>query len=163
MHYYIDGYNLLFGIVDHFQGSVESSRIELVNYLDEMLEKAEMQATVIFDNHSDLATAKPGAEYTPFLNIIFSPKGLCADAYLIELVQGMTHTNLVTVVTSDVSLANTIAEMGVKTNTTKDFLCKLFRRLKTRKSPTVKPANFSHFELERWQKIFEERIQEYED
>ncbi len=154
--YYIDGYNLLFAMTEEYV-----SHVELVDFLEELLAEAKMKATIIFDNHSPLATLKPSTEYRFCLRVLFSPRGLCADSYILELIQGAENPMMTTVVTSDVALGQSSRTLGATTLTNEEFLKTLFR--KTRKKKEIKRTVEGKHELERLRKIFEERYQNLVD
>jgi predicted RNA-binding protein with PIN domain len=151
--YYVDGYNLLFSLIE--EKSVETSRLLLVDLLADLLTGARIQATLIFDSHSDLSTQKPSAAYRPFLQILFSPRGLCADRYILELLQGLHNTRLATVVTADTALAKNARLLGAHILPNEEFLQLLSK--KTKKKPEQKPTQQGKKELERLRIFFEER------
>ncbi|MBM3201748.1 MAG: NYN domain-containing protein [Chlamydiae bacterium] len=151
--YYIDGYNLLFSIIE--EKPIEKTRIELIDLLSGLVADARLSATVIFDNLSELSTSNPTLEYHSSLSVLFSPRGLCADKYILEILHGLENTRLATVVTSDVSLANHSKMLGAKVVSNEQFLKFLSR--KTRKKEEHKIPFQGKRELERLRIIFEER------
>lgn len=159
--FYVDGYNLLFSLIESFPCCVESSRVELVHLLDDLIFEANLNATVIFDNHSPLSTPKPSIEYQDFLHVVFSPRGLTADGYLLELVQGSKNPKTMIIVTSDIALAKEARYLGATTLSNEEFLEKLSKKI--RKKPTKKRAQEGPKEFERLLTLFEERYNQLHD
>jgi predicted RNA-binding protein with PIN domain len=153
--FYIDGYNLLFSMVENIPSCVESCRVELIHLLDELILEAKINATVIFDNHSPFSTSKPSIEYQEFLHVVFSPKGLCADKYILEIIQGSKNPKMITIVTSDIALTKEARHLGAGTISNERFLQQLSD--KTKKKRGKKVTKDGPKEIERLRTIFEER------
>jgi len=156
LRYYIDGYNLFFHL-DLSSANRSQERHELlITFLEKHLKNRHPPITLIFDNHSPLAGEKPLEQpiENSLITLCFSPKGLCADRYIIERLQAKKGEKI-TVVTSDKKLSQSVQQLGFATQSSPDFL----KKMTCQKTPSKrKPNNSSPTEKTRLQRIFEEKL-----
>lgn len=102
MHYYIDGYNLLFSISSSTD-SLQEQRERIVSELDILAETLNLRVTLVFDSKS----REEGAFRRFFNNIeiFFTNQNESADEFIIEFVKYHKNPKRIIVVTSDRELA----------------------------------------------------------
>jgi predicted RNA-binding protein with PIN domain len=154
MHYFIDGYNLLFRIAEKKQ-SLETMRIDLVRFLS----RFSLDLTVVFDGSSDhrLETTRG---HIGDLEIVYTSEYQSADAYIIQTLILAPHPRHHTVVTSDTSLARQCSQIGSHTITIEAFIAQLGKRKKKSKPAEPKGSEDSPSHIARLLKIFEERFKD---
>jgi len=129
MHYFIDGYNLLFRIV-RGEGDVTQRRQQLILELHHKIRLIELDATLVFD-----AQYYPGgSEKTHFdnLEIIFSSAGETADQLILDALHQAENPLDETVVTSDKKLAWYARRRSAKTLPVEEFMVLLNRRYRNK-------------------------------
>ena len=163
MRYLIDGYNLFFKI-EHNILPLQKKRNLFLQTLDHELKGLNMHVTLIFD--SDHQHAHPFASKQPLetLDVVFSPKHLSADHYILELLSW--HSQNTTLITSDRELKTKATHLGAKTQSIEEFLHFLEKKLKKkgRDREDQKPLfqeSTTHFH--RLLKAFEKRLSEDEN
>lgn len=159
MHYFIDGYNLLFFHLKP-DASLQKRREELIKLLDEKFTLLKINATLVFDGFNTIEVT-PQKYYFQSLNVIFTPKQQTADDFIIEEISHDKNVNEITVVTADKNLAQKARYFGAHTKTPKAFL------LWAAKKPDEKNSFFnekvfedSKVHIERLLHLFEKRLQE---
>jgi len=162
MRYLIDGYNLFFKIHQNVL-PLQKKRENFLEDLDREIDALNMHATLIFDSNQEHADIFPSSKKLEALEVVFSPKNLSADSYILELLTWDSH--LITLITSDRELALKATHLGVRTQSIEDFIALLLRR-RSKKEPKIedKPKlRESDVNLERLLKIFEKKLSEDEN
>lgn len=157
-YYVIDGYNLLFQI-EKEETSLQNSREELLDSLLTLMKTLGFKGVIVFDSPREPTDSYPSRFLKSPLEIIFAPKELSADAYILEYLS--TQKTKHTLVTSDRELSHRAKEYGALCLTVQDFLHKLKNsqnRLRTK--GIEKPFQESTKNFERLLHIFEKRLQE---
>lgn len=137
MHYFVDGYNLLFSLFKD-EKTLKSQRDELIQILNETAEAYNLRITLVFDAPSHLE----GNIRTHFdhLEIIYTDYGETADSYILDAVAAASLPGAITVVTNDKSLARNIKKCGAQNETLTKFLRLTLKRKKKKialkKEPT---------------------------
>lgn len=119
MHYYIDGYNLL------FRGgapgsSLQARREELIEELNRIAQRFSLAITVVFD-----AMHQPDEScrsHYKSLEIIFTSKKESADHYLLRLIEEDSFPSQITLVSSDRDLCWKAKLAGAQTQSVENFL-----------------------------------------
>jgi len=121
MHYYIDGYNLLFRTAwkSHSQ-SLEKGRSDLIHELDRKAKLCRLNITVIFDAPLQTEELKRGHFHS--LEIIFTAYGQTADDYIISYFETKKSLHHATLVSSDKRLQHRVQALGAKTEPVEQFL-----------------------------------------
>lgn len=83
MHYFIDGYNLLFKTLGSLK-DLQTKRQKVIALLEENLSILGLPCTIVFDR-AHLRGEESGFQYLEALQVVFSPKGQSADEYIIEV------------------------------------------------------------------------------
>ena len=153
MYYLIDGYNLLFALVDS-KKSLQSQRQSIIRSLQEEFEALELEGTVVFDGVQPRG-GESGLAYKSPLVIAYSFSGETADHYILDKVEVSKRPSELTVVSNDKHLT------GAHTKTIKEFLA-LLKKKQSKKPDKVESFTESQQELERLIKIFEARLRDSE-
>ena len=155
MHYYVDGYNFLFRIFEKID-PLEQKRDQLIDILNEELKFPKGRCSLVFDSSEQIRDS-PQCAFLENLEVIYTPRGLTADNYIIELVEHSRNPKAITVVTSDGGLGRQCRHLGSLVMTIEAFIGFILK--KTKKSEDTKPSQASSdAEIERLRKIFEKRL-----
>ena len=155
MHYYVDGYNFLFRIC-HKVDPLEEKRNQLIDLLNEELQFLKGRCSLVFDSRDQVRDC-PQCAFLENLEVIYTPRGLTADHYIIELVEHSQAPKAITVVTSDSGLGRVCRHLGSHVMTIDDFITFILKKTKKRE-PSKPQYTSSDAEIERLRKIFEERL-----
>ncbi len=158
MHYFIDGYNLLFFHLKP-DASLQKKREELIEILDEKFKLLKDDVTVVFDGFNTLEKT-PQRQYFQSLKIVFTPKGQTADEYILEQLQHLKNPSHITVVTADKNLAQKVRYMRAHTKTPKAFLLLAAKKESEKISANEKLFEESKIQIERLLHLFEKRLRE---
>lgn len=135
MDYIIDGYNLFFNISKEID-PLEENREKFIKTLNDKIQKRNLVVLIVFDSTYGEAHFFPPKKILSALEVVFSPRGLSADQYILEWISFQESPKQITLITSDKKLAQKASYMGVKLQTIKEFLYFLTR--KERKNPSEK-------------------------
>jgi predicted RNA-binding protein with PIN domain len=129
MHYFIDGYNLMFRVMKAGKG-LSSQREILISELNLKARLLNLDFTLVFDAHHRLGSVSRG--HYDQLEILFTGEGETADEYILrELTRDMNPSQQ-TVVTSDKKLAWLSRRRQAHTETVEKFLEWLDKRYKNK-------------------------------
>lgn len=146
MHYYIDGYNMLFRLV-HAGDNLQSQREAIIHDLNQKIELVRINVSIVFD-----AAFQPGGYRTRShfnrLEILYTDEGELADDFIIDELKTISNPRQETVVTSDKKLAWRARSYSAHTESVESFIAWLnksyknkLRLIKTGESPLpLKPA-----------------------
>lgn len=127
MHYYIDGYNLLFR-VRCAADDLKTKREQVVQDLSEKIRFLGLEATLVFDSQYQLDEGQRRSHLQQ-IEILFSSHGETADELILDELKNEKNPAQITVVTSDKKLAWLARRKGVKTETVEDFMVWLNKRV----------------------------------
>lgn len=137
MHYFIDGYNLLFRIVRSQEGeSLQAQRQKIVDDLGKKIMALNIDATIIFD-----AYYQPGLLERSFfqnMEVIFTNERETADDCILAELKKRSNLKIETVVTSDKRLAWRCRLKGAKTQSVEEFIALLNQRYRKKLAPVKK-------------------------
>lgn len=158
MHYWIDGYNLLFRITKNYR-EMKAHERKLLSALNQSIILSKYQATVVFDGREK---DPPEALRRNFdaLALIYTPHHQTADDYILQAVNEASDPAHEVVVSSDYELLRKAKQKGAKVLTIEEFLSKLAKKKKKKKASPEKIFQETSSELQRLLKIFEERLKE---
>ncbi|HEX2580053.1 MAG TPA: NYN domain-containing protein [Rhabdochlamydiaceae bacterium] len=156
MHYWIDGYNLLFRITKNYRDMKQNER-KLLAALNHSITLLRYQATVVFDGREK---DPPEALRRNFdaLALIYTPHHQTADDYILEALADAPDPSKETVVSSDYELLCKAKQRGARTQTIEEFLSKLVKKKHKKKAAQEKEFQESRSEIKRLLKIFEDRL-----
>lgn len=138
MHYYIDGYNLLFRTVRAADdGDLRTQREKVIVELAAKINIAALDATLVFDSQFK---AGPGEILClESLDIHFTDEGVTADDYIIDSLRRAEHPRSITVVTSDGRLAWRARRKMAQSMPVEEFLALLNRIYRKKKRLEAEP------------------------
>lgn len=129
MHYYIDGYNLMFRMV-RAGGDLQSQRTHIIEELNTKISALELEATLVFDAHYQ--AGEGSRSHMKALEIRFTNKGETADQFIINELRTCKDPRKHTVVTSDKRLALHVRSKLAKTETVEEFMQMLNKRYRNK-------------------------------
>lgn len=136
MHYYIDGYNLLFRTRLR-EGDLKTQRESIIHDINKKISLINLDSvSIVFD-----AAYREGLgsrSHFDNLEILFSAQGETADEYILNQLKYCAHPKRETIITSDKTLARLVRHFGAKTQTIEEFT-QWLDRLYTNKSLPSKP------------------------
>lgn len=136
MHYYIDGYNLLFRIFGPKDYQLRTQREKLIHTLREKIQFLDLNVTLVFDSHYF-----EGDESRTRLDnfaIVFTRQGETADEYILAQLEITSQPRQEIVVTSDRPLGAMARRCGAKTELVEEFIQWLYHRYKKRRQQAKK-------------------------
>lgn len=155
MHFLIDGYNLIFTLIES-KKSLQSQREEVISYLQEEFSRKKIKGTIVFDG-AHRREEESGLSYRSPLVVAFAPKGQSADDYIVEKLEISKNAKIITVVTNDRGLHRHALGLSAKIQSNEDFIAYLNKKKKTQE---IREAKDSPKNIDRLQKIFEKRLEE---
>ncbi len=120
MHYFIDGYNLLFRLAFPQSKNLREQREAIIYDLNKKISLLKIDATIVFDSPSQIGDST--RSHFDQLEILFTAEGETADEYIIEEIKNSPHPNLQTVITSDKELARRAHIRLAHTETVEEFI-----------------------------------------
>lgn len=141
MHYYIDGYNLLFRIMP-YDDSLKRQREQLIDDVGNKIVALNIDVTFVFDaQYQDGDTSRT---YFKQCHIIFSSRGETADEAILAEIKAEQFPKQHVVVTSDKKLAWFARRCSAKTESVEEFISWLNKRyknhlLRQKKGQILKP------------------------
>lgn len=157
MYYYLDGYNLLFTLADS-KHTLASQRQSMIRFLQKHFALHKMDGLLVFDGRVRRGE-ESGRSYPSPLEVVYTPKGQSADAYILEQIELSKHPRQTTVVTNDRGLGLHARALGAKTMDTAAFVQWLTKR--KRKKTSLKPEIVETKQnLERLLRLFEEKLKD---
>lgn len=172
MHYYVDGYNLLFRSGD-IGDELHRKRDEIILALAEQVNVLELDVTLVFDALHQAGDSSRGHHRR--LELIYTASGETADAYILHELQASRDNRQEIVVTSDKPLAEYARRLGAKTMSIHSFLrwvharyakrmrnrhkIKPLDKIRTSIEPSPSPPRPKTLE-QRYEQVFESRFQE---
>lgn len=178
MHYFIDGYNLLFRIMQA-KDDLQSCREQLIVDLQQKLDALNLDVSIVFD--SAFQAGDRSRSHYQNLEILFTAEGETADEFILHELSQSRHPRQETLITSDKKLAWHARHYHAHTESVEAFLnrlnksqkSQLRKQIKTKSSAAI-PIKESHpiptsppakpqppeSELEYYEQTFQERFQE---
>ncbi len=135
MHYYIDGYNLMFRM-SITKDSLQEEREKFIADLYEKIRVVGLDVTIVFDAqyHEGLGSRT----HLDFLEICFTDEGETADDYIINELGSTPNPREEIVVTSDNNLAWRARRTHAKSEKVEDFMRWLDHRFRKKKKELPK-------------------------
>ncbi len=158
MHYVIDGYNLIFSIIESKE-SLQVLRKKIIRALQRLFAKKKLSGTLVFDG-THQRDEESGLSYPSPLIVAYAPKGQSADEYIVEWLERAASPKQTVVVTNDRGLARHAKAAGAKIQGTREFIQWLKKR---KKITSVKEPKETKQNINRLLKVFEERLKTEED
>jgi predicted RNA-binding protein with PIN domain len=144
MHYYIDGYNLLFRQV-HAHDHLQNSRELLIQEINKKAALLNLDITIVFDSTFQISSGS--RTHFQNLEILFTDHGETADELILSLLKNAKHPAQETVVTSDRRLAAEARRSQAHTENVDSFIQRINKVYKKKLnkisslSKEIKPAD----------------------
>lgn len=141
MHYYIDGYNMLFRLLRSSLGAddLQAQREQIIQDINKKAALANIDVTIVFD--STYQAGDRAKSHFDFIEILFSAEGETADEFIIDELKDCLHAYQETVVTSDKKLSWRARRKNAHTQTVEEFyvwLNKVYKnKSRSKKEPQV--------------------------
>lgn len=132
MHYFIDGYNLMFRL-SRAGGDLKTQREEIIQDLEIKINTLGINATLVFD--AQYQPDESSRSHIMGLEILFTNAGETADDFILHALKEDTKPHRQTVVTSDKKLAWLARRSHANTETIEEFVALLNRRYKNKLRP----------------------------
>jgi len=129
MHYFIDGYNLLFRLKIDAK-DLQTQRQALIYDLNQKISPTKLEVSIVFD-----ATFQKGdrsRSHFNHLEILFTASGETADEYILDMLSHLNNPQQKTIVTSDRGLARQARDLGAQTESIDFFFTRLNRLYKNK-------------------------------
>jgi len=153
MYYLIDGYNLIFSLIESKE-SLKALRGKVIHSLQKQFGKRKISGMLVFDG-AHRRDEESGFSYPSPLIVAYAPKGQSADDYIVEYIHVSKTPKQITVVTNDRGLGSHAKSGGAKVMGNDEFITWLHKR---KKSTIVKEVKETKQNIDRYLKIFEERL-----
>jgi predicted RNA-binding protein with PIN domain len=161
MTYYIDGYNLLFRLVDS-RISLQKQRLSIIRFLQKQFVHFKNKGLLIFDG-AHRSDEESGRSYPSPLEVVYTPRGQSADAYILEKLESIKKTSSITVVSDDNHLTRSARALGAHAQSNVAFLNFLEKKRSQRTEKKIKEPVDSKQNIDRLLKIFEKRLKDPDD
>jgi uncharacterized protein len=119
MHYFIDGYNLLFRFSSD-ESALENSRKEFISDLNNTSNFLNLDITLVFDaayTNDDLSRS-----HFDNIELIFTSEGESADDYIVDALEFCKKPQNEMIVTSDKGLSRRCRGLGAHTQSVHEFI-----------------------------------------
>lgn len=143
MHYFIDGYNLLFRLLNHNE-NLQNQREAIIYDLSRKISLVKIDASIVFDAAFQIGD-RTRTHYNE-LEILFTAEGETADEYIVSEIKNHPYPRQETVVTSDKKLAQRVRNRSARTKSVEEFIIWLnrayqnkIRQIKKGKQKTISP------------------------
>ncbi len=155
MVYFIDGYNLIFSLIDSKE-SLQILRQKVIHLLQKKFAHLNLTGLLVFDG-AHRRDEESGLSYPSPLVVAYTPKGQSADEYILEQIEGSSRRALITVVTNDRGLGMHAKSMGAKVQSNSAFIHWLKGKVQKVRKKEIEPADTKQ-NIERLLKIFEDKL-----
>jgi predicted RNA-binding protein with PIN domain len=153
MLYFIDGYNLIFSLIQS-KDSLQKMREKVIHYLQKKFAARKISGILVFDG-AHRRDEESGLSYSSPLVIAYAPKGQSADEYIVEQIHVSERPKQITVVTNDRGLTRHASSAGAKAMDNDTFIHFLKKKKQTEAKREIKESETN---IDRLEKIFEERL-----
>lgn len=154
MHYFIDGYNLLFRLM-HDRKTLQTMRDDFIRDLNTKISLLRLNVSVVFDAiHCD---GDGSRNRWGELEILFSAKGETADELILNRLARSLTPNKETVITSDKTLARLSRAYSAKTKSVEEFVDWLNRSYQNKPEACTRPKKHANVPSQRGKNRIQEK------
>lgn len=147
MHYYIDGYNLIFRSFGDSK-DLKVRRQHFIEKINDRVEGINLTITIVFDSQYQGGEGTRAHFYN--LEIVFTEKNETADELILKIVKSKENPQDVVVVTSDKQLALSVRRHAAKVETGEHFLKWLeSKKIKKEKAPEIQPSKVKKSKIQK--------------
>jgi predicted RNA-binding protein with PIN domain len=129
MHYFIDGYNMLFRLVGA-KDDLQKQREAIIHDLNKKISLVKLDISLIFDSTYQIGERERSHFHE--LEIAFTAEGETADEYILDEIKNSSHPQQEIVVTSDKGLARKARLLSAQVESIEDFMVHLNRSYKNK-------------------------------
>lgn len=162
MHYFIDGYNLLFFLSRGDKLDLQTERKQLLEQLQEKVDLAGLNVTIVFDARTEPLWRR---HHAGDLEIVFTDQDICADRWILQKLESVRSPATCEVVSNDRELLRRSRWAGARTQSVASWMKWLEKKARKRTISTVAIRKEGatllspeEREKERWLRIFEDRL-----
>lgn len=143
MHYYIDGYNLLFRLRKKGE-SFQKIRESIIQDIAQKVSMLSLDATIVFD--AQYQEGEQSRSHVADLEVVYTSEGETADEYIFNALKDSVNIRQETVVTSDRPLAISVKRLLGRVESIEEFISWLNTRSKNKlltkplKKPVIKKS-----------------------
>ncbi len=153
MYYIIDGYNLIFSLIES-KDSLQTIRVKIIAALQKRFSLKKISGMLVFDG-AHRKDEESGLTYSSPLIIAYAPKGQTADEYIVHQIELAKNPKRVIVITNDKGLVRHARSAGANVQGNDEFIEWLHKKKK--KNNKLEPKETQQ-NIDRLMKIFEERL-----
>jgi predicted RNA-binding protein with PIN domain len=156
MHYYIDGFNLLFKMTKGY-ADMRMRKREILLSLNTAAVLYTLDLTIVFDGKQ---VDQPLAVRTNLdeLRIIYTPFHQTADTYLLSLLDYETDLDEITIISSDREVTGKAKQKGAHILSSENFLIFLDKKSKKQLREPVPSFQDNKNHIERLSQIFKKKL-----
>ncbi len=160
MHYLVDAYNLLFRTTKK-RGSLEKSRQQMIEELNDAVSHLNIQVTLVFDGAEE-HLPHPSRGHFDCIELIYTSKSKSADEYISDEVIHSKSPSQITVVTNDRELSTRCRSHRAKTQTIDEFIAYISKKKSKKKKMSSPERSFkgTSSDVARLLLIFEKKMLE---
>ena len=139
MHYYIDGYNLLFALFGPGMSDFTSRRDWLIQTLNVKVELLGLEISLVFDSH--FCEGAGSRSHFHHLEILYTPKDVSADDFIIKKIKKSDDPTKTLLVSNDRELTLRARNLLANSQSVDEFINWLDRRYKNKTQKKSKPIS----------------------
>lgn len=136
MHYYVDGYNLIFRRLK-LGSDLKAKRDKIVEDLSLKASILKLSASLVFD--SQYLNQESTRHHVKDLEVLYTSIGETADDFILNEIKSSLNPRKITVVTSDKWLAQRARHLHAHAESIEEFFDLLERRWQNQKKIAIKP------------------------
>jgi len=159
VHYLVDGYNFFFRLREDIF-PLEDARNSFIHELSSALLEIDTKASLVFDSGKDTILDVASKSHFGKIDVVFTPKGVSADDYIIELVEIERHPGSITVVSSDKGVLARSVSLGARTMSVEKFVAFVQRKQRKKRKKEEKFECDSDYHINRLEEEFLRRLKD---
>lgn len=130
MHYFIDGYNMLFRLMQDAKDALQIQRDAIISDINRKAVLLNLDISLVFDSAFQIGGRTRG--HFNYVEINYTAEGETADEYILDELKHSSHPQQETVVTSDRELARRARYLSAHTESIEAFVLRLNKAYKKR-------------------------------
>lgn len=141
MHYFIDGYNLMFRVL-RAGDDLQKQRLSIIRDLNHKIQFLALDVTIVFD--AQYHSGESSRSQRKHIDIRFTEQGETADEFILHQLKHVKNPRQYTVITSDKKLAWLVRRRGAHTESVEEFLKWLNNRYKNKLKRSTTPPTLQN-------------------
>lgn len=135
MHYFIDGYNLLFRLRPDI-AELQDEREKIIHDLNDKAGLLQLDFSVVFD--APTQSGYGSRTHFNHIEILYTQEGETADEFILDKIRNSKNPTLETIITSDKNLASRARRKSAHAETVENFTVWLERAYKNKRKKVIK-------------------------